>query len=85
MFLDNSAPFCKFIPLATDEIFVKLMDYKDAWLSNYGRVIRFSDGKYNLLQGNYDNYGALRYSLKKIFSFIFSHEVAISHFRVIVI
>lgn len=53
------------IPLGTDEIFVKLMDYKDAWLSNYGRVIRFSDGKYNLLQGSYDNYGVLQYSLKK--------------------
>lgn len=53
------------IPLGTDEIFVKLMDYKNAWLSNYGRVIRYSDGKYYVLQGNYDNYGALRYSLKK--------------------
>lgn len=53
------------IPLGTDEIFAKLMDYKDVWLSNYGRVIRYSDGKYNLLQGSYDNYGALRYSLKK--------------------
>lgn len=53
------------IPLGTDEIFVKLMDYKDAWLSNYGRVIRYAYGKYNLLQGNYDNNGALRYSLKK--------------------
>ena len=53
------------IPLGTDEIFVKLMDYKDAWLSNYGRVLRFSDGKYNLLQGSYDNYGVLQYSLKK--------------------
>lgn len=55
----------KIIPLGTDEVFVKLMDYKDTWLSNYGRVIRFSDGKYNLLQGSYDNYGALRYSLRK--------------------
>ena len=53
------------IPLGTDEIFVKLMDYKNAWLSNYGRVIRFSDGKYNLLQGRYDNNGALFYSLRK--------------------
>lgn len=53
------------IPLGTDEIFVKLMDYKNAWLSNYGRVIRYTYGKYNLLQGNYNNYGALRYSLKK--------------------
>ena len=53
------------IPLGTDEIFVKLMDYKNTWLSNYGRVIRFSDGKYHLQQGNYDNYGALFYSLRK--------------------
>jgi hypothetical protein len=55
----------KFIPLGTDEVFVKLMDYKNTWLSNYGRVIRFSDGKYNLLQGSYDKYGALFYSLRK--------------------
>lgn len=53
------------IPLGTDEMFAKLMDYKNTWLSNYGRVIRFSDGKYNLLQGSYDNYGALFYSLRK--------------------
>ena len=55
----------KFIPLGTDEIFVKLMDYKNAWLSNYGRVIRYSCGKYNLLQGSYDKYGALFYSLRE--------------------
>lgn len=53
------------IPIDTDEIFVKLMDYKNAWLSNYGRVIRYSDGRYNLLQGSYDNYGALCYTLPK--------------------
>ena len=48
------------IPASTDEIFVKMMDYKNAWLSNYGRVIRYSCGKYNLLQGSYDNYGLLK-------------------------
>lgn len=53
------------IPIGTDEIFVKMMDYKDSWLSNYGRVIRYSDGRFNLLQGGYDNYGVLRYSLPK--------------------
>ena len=53
------------IPLGTDEIFVRLMDYKDTWLSNYGRVMRYSYGKYSLIQGSYDNYGALRYSLPK--------------------
>lgn len=53
------------IPLGTDEIFVKLMDYKNSWLSNYGRVIRFSNGKYHLLQGSYDKYGVFYYSLRK--------------------
>lgn len=53
------------IPLGTDEVFVKLMDYKNSWLSNYGRVIRLSNGKYNLLEGRYDNYGALFYSIRK--------------------
>lgn len=53
------------IPLGTDEVFVKLMDYKNAWLSNYGRVITYTNGKYNLLQGGYDNYGVLHYTVKK--------------------
>lgn len=53
------------IPIGTDEIFVKLMDYKNAWLSNYGRVISCSYGKYNLLQGSYDDYGLLKYTLLK--------------------
>lgn len=53
------------IPLGTDEVFVKLMDYKNTWLSNYGRVIRYLSGKYQLLQGGYDNYGILRYTVKK--------------------
>lgn len=53
------------IPIGVDEIFVKMMDYKNAWLSNYGRVIRYSEGKYSLLQGSYDNYGVLRYTLPK--------------------
>lgn len=53
------------IPIGTDEIFVKLMDYKNTWLSNYGRVIRYSDEKYNLLNGTYDSYGVLRYTVPK--------------------
>lgn len=53
------------LPIGTDEIFVKLMDYKDAWLSNYGRVIRYNGNKYILLQGKYDSYGILSYSLSK--------------------
>lgn len=51
--------------IGEDEIFVKLMDYKDIWLSNYGRVIKLNDNQYSLLQGNYDSYGTLRYSVSK--------------------
>lgn len=51
--------------IGTDEIFVKLMDYKDIWLSNYGRAISFSYGKYNLLCGRYDLDGSLNYSVNK--------------------
>ena len=52
------------IPIGTDEIFVKLMDYKDTWLSNYGRCIAKAWGNYSLLQGSYIN-RELRYSLRK--------------------
>lgn len=55
------------IPLiGTDEVFVKLMDYKDAYLSNYGRCISVArNGKYYLLKGNHSgiNYS---YTLKRI-------------------
>lgn len=50
--------------LGTDEIFVKLMDYKDTWLSNYGRSITKSWNKYTLLQGSYCT-GELRYTFRK--------------------
>ena len=53
------------IPIGTDEIFVKLMDYKNVWLSNYGRAIKYKCGKYTLLQGSYDSYGLLKYTLSK--------------------
>lgn len=53
------------VPLGTDEIFVKLMDYKNIWLSNYGRIVRYLNGKYKLLQGGYDDYGLLFYSVRK--------------------
>lgn len=53
------------VPVNDDEMFVKLMDYKNAWLSNYGRAIRYVDGEYKLLKGSCDMNGALRYSLRK--------------------
>lgn len=52
-------------PIGTDEIFIKLMDYKSVWMSNYGRVIRYSGGSYNLLQGSYDGNRSLHYHVKK--------------------
>lgn len=51
--------------IGTDEIFVKLMDCKDYYLSNYGRGIHYVNGKYVLLTGSYDNDGVLRYSVAK--------------------
>lgn len=62
--LDISQIGIDIVLFGTDEIFVKLVDYKDCWLSNYGRVIRCSCGKYNLLEGSYYN-GELRYTLPK--------------------
>ena len=37
--------------VAEDEIFVRLMDYKDVWISNYGRAIHlYADGEYKLIR-----------------------------------
>lgn len=66
-------------PIGEDEIFVKLMDYKETWLSNYGRVLRKVYGKCNLLKGRYDRYGVLTYTVtKNVYSdgkWIFRKEV----------
>lgn len=51
--------------IGTDEIFVRLMDCKNYYLSNYGRGIHYVNGKYVLLTGSYDNDGVLRYSVAK--------------------
>ena len=50
--------------IGEDEIFVRLMDYKDIWLSNYGRAISKARGEYELLKGSYYN-GELRYTFRK--------------------
>ena len=40
--------------IARDEVFVRLLDYKSAWVSNYGRVIqKLEDGTYQLAKGVY--------------------------------
>ena len=41
-------------PIAKDEVFVRLFDYKSSWISNYGRLIQKSDdGTYSLVKGVY--------------------------------
>lgn len=51
--------------LGDDEIFVKKMDCKDFWLSNYGRGIKYYNGKYHLLKPHVDANGALSYRVQK--------------------
>lgn len=51
---------------AKDEKFVKLLYYKDAWISNYGRCIIYENGEYKLLRGSIDKWtGVLVYTLRK--------------------
>ena len=51
--------------VAEDEIFVKLMDYKEVWISNYGRAAHlYADGKYKLMMKKYNN-GAIYYTARK--------------------
>ena len=34
--------------IEVDECFVRLINYKNAWISNYGRVLEYNNGKYVL-------------------------------------
>lgn len=52
------------IPLGTDEIFVKLDEYVNFWISNYGRGLTRSGGKYRFVKG-YKSSGRLIYILQK--------------------
>lgn len=52
--------------VAEDEIFVRLMDYKDVWISNYGRAIHlYADGEYRLMEKKYAEYGVVYFSVRK--------------------
>lgn len=53
------------IPIGTDEIFVKLMDYRDYWISNYGRMIHYAYKRFSLLNGSYDSNKILGYRASK--------------------
>ena len=49
-----------------DEKFVRLIYYKDAWISSYGRCIVLENGEYKLLNGNVNRQtGELVYTLRK--------------------
>lgn len=51
---------------AKDEKFVKLLYYKDAWISNYRRCIVYENGEYRLLRGSIDKWtGDTIYTLRK--------------------
>lgn len=39
--------------IARDEKFVRLLDYKDSWVSNYGRIIVKDQDNYVLAKGSY--------------------------------
>lgn len=48
-----------------DEIFVRMIEYKDVWISNYGRAVKKNGNSYNLLKGKIDKWGHLSYAVKK--------------------
>ena len=53
--------------VAEDEIFVRLMDYKDVWISNYGRAIHlYADDEYKLMKKKYND-GRVYYTAEKMY------------------
>lgn len=48
-----------------DEVFAKMSEYKDLWISNYGRAVKRNRNNYNLLKGKIDKCGHLFYQVKK--------------------
>lgn len=52
-------------PAATDEVFVKLLDYKEAWISNYGRVLTRYGDNYCLKRRKYSEDGEVAYQLNR--------------------
>ena len=52
-------------PIKKDEVFVKLLDYKNAYISNYGRVLIRYGKKYCLKRKTYSEDGDIEYQLYK--------------------
>ncbi len=51
--------------IAADEVFVKLLDYKDTWISNYGRAISYYNNRYSLARKKIGNDGDVCYQLNR--------------------
>lgn len=50
------------IPIHDDEVFIRLLDYRYAWISNYGRAVALYGGKYCLMHKKYID-GEITYQL----------------------
>lgn len=51
------------VPINNDEIFVKLLDYRDVWISNYGRALSQYGKKYSLMHKKIIKNGEIAYQL----------------------
>lgn len=48
-----------------DEVFVRVQDCVNIWISNYGRLVKLGTDGYVLQKGSYDYYGNLRYTVNR--------------------
>lgn len=51
--------------IADDEVFVRLIDYRDVWISNYGRALSQYGKKYSLMHKKVTKNGEIAYLLYK--------------------
>lgn len=51
--------------ISQDECFVQLINYKKAWISNYGRVLEYNDNKYVLKRTKINKFGEKTCKLQK--------------------
>lgn len=51
--------------VADDEVFVRLLDYRDSWISNYGRMITKYNGGYHVKHKRYNDDSEVVYKLYK--------------------
>lgn len=52
-------------PIAEDEVFVKLLDYKDSWISNYGRAVSYYNSRYFFTRKKANKDGEICYQLSR--------------------